>query len=58
MDHASRMTPETLTLQCGALRSISLQIMASNVHHAPVTECTKSTKLHWVASIGQVTGYS
>ena len=34
----SRIALETLTLQCGALRSVSLRTMASNVPHAPATE--------------------
>ena len=34
----SRIAPETLTLQCGALRSISLRTMAYDVPHAPATE--------------------
>ena len=29
--HASRITPETSTLQCGTLTSISLRTMASNL---------------------------
>ena len=38
--YASWMTPKTLTLQCGALRSrsISLRTMSSNVPNAPATE--------------------
>ena len=36
--HESRIAPRTLTLQCGALRSISLGTMASDVPHAPATE--------------------
>ena len=36
--HASRITPETSTLQCGTLTSISLRTMASNLPHVPATE--------------------
>ena len=34
----SRIALETLTLECQALRLISLQTMASNVPHASATE--------------------
>lgn len=37
----SWITPETLTLQFGALRSISLQPMASNIPHSPAVEETQ-----------------
>ena len=38
------MAPVTLTLQCGALSSISLRTMASKVPHAPATEETQGSQ--------------
>ena len=47
----SRIALETLTLQCGALRSVSLRTMASNVPHAPATEeSQESEEQLWIVS--------